>query len=85
MKKTFQLHVEGKHPDRVLDAIKHEIRKYLKRERRRDLPEGVDYWDFDCKFGLTQETAEVVHLDNVMTCIDNAAKEQQAKRCTWPT
>ncbi|MEY4436090.1 MAG: hypothetical protein RL175_1045, partial [Pseudomonadota bacterium] len=30
MKKTFQLHVEGKHPDRLLEAIKHEIRKYLK-------------------------------------------------------
>ena len=62
MKKTFQLRPEGKHPDRVLDATKHEIRKYLKRERRRDLPEGVDFWDFDCKFGLTQDSAEVVHL-----------------------
>ena len=76
MKKTFQLQVEGKHPDRVLDAIKHEIRKYLKRERRRDLPAGVDYWDFDCKFGLTEETAEVVHLANVITCIDNAVANQ---------
>jgi hypothetical protein len=46
VKKTFQLRPEGKHPDRVLDATKHEIRKYLKRERRRDLPEGVDFWDF---------------------------------------
>ncbi len=76
MKKTFQLHVEGKHPDRVLDAIKHEIRKYLKRERRRDLPEGVDYWDFDCKFGLTEEAAEGVHLANVIACIDNAVSNQ---------
>ncbi|MEY4421116.1 MAG: hypothetical protein RLZZ498_1712 [Pseudomonadota bacterium] len=76
MKKTFQLHVEGKHPDRVLDAIKHEIRKYLKRERRRDLPEGVDYWDFDCKFGLTEEAAEAVHLANVIACIDNAVANQ---------
>lgn len=76
MKKTFQLHVEGKHPDRLLDAIKHEIRKYLKRERRRNLPEGVDFWDFDCKFGLTEDTAEVVHLANVITCIDNAVANQ---------
>ena len=74
MKKTFQLQIEGKHPDRLLDAIKHEIRKDLKRERRRDLPEGVDFWDFDCKFGLTEDTADVVHLANVITCIDNAAK-----------
>ena len=76
MKKTFQLQVEGKHPDRLLDSIKHEIRKYLKRERRRDLPQGVDYWDFDCKFGLSEDTAQAVHLANVITCIDSAAKEQ---------
>ena len=36
MRKTFQLQVEGKNPDRVLDAVKHEIRKYIKRERRRE-------------------------------------------------
>src|SRR3989338_7099185 len=57
MRKTFQLHVEGKNRDRVLDAVKHEIRKYIKRERRRDLPEGADFWDFDCQFGRTKEDA----------------------------
>lgn len=76
MKKTFQLQVEGKHPDRVLDAIKHEIRKYLKRERRRDLPTGVDYWDFDCKFGLSAEVAETVHVANLIACIDAAVQAQ---------
>ena len=76
MKKTFQLHVEGKHPDRVLDAIKHEIRKYLKRERRRDLPAGVDYWDFDCKFGLSAEVAETVHVANLIACVDAALQAQ---------
>jgi hypothetical protein len=79
MKKTFQLQVEGKHPERLLEAIKHEIRKYLKRERRRDLPEGADFWDFDCKFGLTEDTAEVVHLANVITCIDDAVANQAAQ------
>ena len=62
MRKTFQLHVEGKNRDRVLDAVKHEIRKYIKRERRRDLPEGADFWDFDCQFGRTTEDAAVAHL-----------------------
>ena len=76
MKKTFQLQVEGKHPDRVLDAIKHEIRKYLKRERRRDLPTGVDYWDFDCKFGLSSDVAETVHVANLIACIDAAVQAQ---------
>ncbi len=62
MRKTFQLQPEGKNRDRVLEAIKHEVRKYVQRERRRALPEGVDFWDFDCRFGATQETAEVVHF-----------------------
>ncbi len=74
MRKTFQLHVEGKHPDRHLEAVKHEIRKYLKRERRRELPEGADYWDFDCRFGASREAAEVVHLSAVIGLVDAAAK-----------
>lgn len=75
MRKTFQLNVEGKNRDRTLDAVKHEIRKYIKRERRRDVPPGSDYWDFDCKFGLAPETAEVVHLGNLTGLIDGVAKE----------
>jgi hypothetical protein len=75
MRKTFQLHAEGKHPDRILDAVKHEIRKYIKRERRRDLPPGADYWDFDCRFGSTQDAAEVVHLSALTERINAVAAE----------
>jgi Family of unknown function (DUF6172) len=57
MKKTFPLTAEGKHPDRLLEAIKHEVRKYFKRERRRTLPAGADFWDFDCRFGATSDAA----------------------------
>ncbi len=53
MKKNFPLQIEGKNPDRVLEAVKHEIRKYFKRERNRALPKEVDFWDFDCKVGLS--------------------------------
>ncbi len=74
MKKTFLLHIEGKHRDRVLDAVKHEIRKYIKRERRRALPEGVDFLDFDCRFGATADVAEVVHLSALTELIDGIAK-----------
>jgi hypothetical protein len=61
MRKTYPLRPEGKHPDRVLDAVKHDIRKYMKRERRRDLPEGAHFWDFDCRFGADQDSAQTVH------------------------
>ncbi len=75
MRKTFQLTQEGRHPDRVLEAVKHEIRKYLKRERRRDLPEGVDFLDFDCRCGATKDSAQVVHLSALMASLDAVVKE----------
>ena len=75
MRKTFQLHVEGKNRDRVLDAVKHEIRKYIKRERRRDVPEGAQVWDFDCRFGLSKEAAEAVHLSALTERINAVAAE----------
>lgn len=78
MRKTYPLAIEGKHRDRVLDAVKHDIRKYLRRERRRELPEGVDFLDFDCKFGLTPEAAEVVHLSALIKAMDAAAQEGAA-------
>ena len=75
MKKTFQLNIEGKNRDRVLDAVKHEIRKYVKRQRRVPLPAGVDYWDFDCRFGTSPENAAVVHFATIMGLIDAIAAE----------
>ncbi len=73
MKKTFQLQVEGKHPERLLEAIKHEIRQYLKRERRKPLPAQMDFWDFDCRFGLSEEAAEVIHAGAFIDRINEAA------------
>jgi hypothetical protein len=75
MRKTFQLQIEGKNRDRVLEAVKHEVRKYIKRERRRELPKGVDFWDFDCQFGRTQDAAQVVHLATLTEHMDAVAQE----------
>ena len=66
MRKTYLLNIEGKNRDRLLDASKHDIRKYVKRERSRALPAGVDFWDFDCKFGLIPESAAPAHLATVI-------------------
>lgn len=75
MKKTFKLAVEGKNRDRVLDAIKHDIRKYVKRQRRVPLPEGAHFWDFDCRFGLSEAQAEPVHFATIIARVDAAAKD----------
>ena len=75
MKKTFKLNVEGRNRDRVLDAVKHEIRKYVQRERRRALPPGVDFLDFDCRFGLSEATAAQAHLSALTGLIDAVARD----------
>lgn len=76
MRKIFPLQIEGRHPDRVVEALRHEVRKYLKRERRRELPAGADYWDFDCRCGSSRETAQVVHLSALFASVD-AVREAQ--------
>jgi hypothetical protein len=75
MKKTFPLVVPAQQPKQVLDAIKHELRKYLKRERRKALPEGVDFWDFDCRVGKGDAAPEPKHSGDVEKAIEDAAKE----------
>ena len=78
MKKNFPLQIEGKNPDRVLEAVKHEIRKYFKRERNRALPKEVDFWDFDCKVGMSAESAEVVKVSAVIESLGALAQEGAA-------
>ena len=76
MRKTFKLSHERHKPERWVEAIKHEIKKYIKRERRRDLPEGADYLDFDCRFGKDMENSEEIHLSAINEHIDWAVDEQ---------
>ena len=73
MKKTHPLLVEGKKPDRVRDALKHTLRQYVRRERNKALPEGVDFWDFDCKMGLQADTAQRVHVAELNKALDALA------------
>lgn len=76
MKKTFKLTHEKIKPERQVEAIKHEIRKYLKRERKRDLPKGADFWDFDCRFGDDLASSDVIHLSEIDKFIDRAVAKE---------
>ena len=79
MRKTYLLNIEGKNRDRLLEASKHDMRKYVRRERGRPLPAGVDFWDFDCRFGADESTAEVVHFATLTGRIDAIAQEGGAQ------
>ena len=62
MKKTFVLSHPKIKVARLFDAAKHDAKKYVKRERNKALPQGADFWDFDCKFGHTEEAVSYTHL-----------------------
>lgn len=74
MKKTFPLKHPAKADARVVEDVIHDVRKYVKRERRKALPEGVDFWDFDCRVGGGGAEPSAVHLAEVVPAIEAAAK-----------
>lgn len=75
MKKTFPLTAPNRAPARQVDHVKHEISKYLARERRKTPKEGADYWDFDCRIGKEESSAEVIHVAEVNKGIDRIVIE----------
>lgn len=70
MKKEFKLTDPKLVPARKVDSVKHEINKYLARERRKTPAEGADYWDFDVKFGKNKEAAAELHVAEINKAID---------------
>ena len=73
MKQSFQLNLPGRERARWLDASKHTVRKYVARQRRAELPEGADYWDFACRFGRTEQDSTEVHFATLISLMDAAA------------
>ena len=74
MKKTYQLTATNKKPERVVEAIKNDIRKYIKRERRKKLPDGMNVWNIDCKFGQNDTEPETIVFSDIIKYIDEAVK-----------
>lgn len=70
MKKAFKLTDPRKAPARQVEYVKHEINKYLARERRKAPAEGADYWDFDCKLGTNKDDAADIHVAEINKGID---------------
>lgn len=75
MKKIFPLVSPTHASERVVEQVKHEVRKYIKRERRKALPEDADFWAFDCKVGQNESDPKPQHIEEVIPAIDAAARE----------
>ena len=76
MKKTYKLDHPKIKVARIVDSIKHDIKKYLKKERSNKLPTGTKYWSFDCKLGQSEEAAAVVSQSSLMSSIDEMAERK---------
>ena len=76
MRKNYPLQKEKQNPDRIVEAVKNDIRKYLKRERKKTLPEGTTFWDFECMFGKSSDDAVRVTTTEMMTALDSAHAEK---------
>ena len=79
MKRTFPLHVPGKHDDRVRDKIRREINKHVRHELQKALPRGFGSWGFSCKVGASLTTAEARTLKEVAAAIDAVALTDAAE------
>jgi len=76
VKKVFQIEQERLKPDRAVDAIKNELRKYVKREKKKNLPnKKTMYWDFECKFGKSAELAEECTFEEIFTKLNSVVAD----------
>ena len=79
MKKVIPLVSDRHKPARVVEQIKAEVRKYLKRERKKTLPEGYDFWGFDCRSGKSGEESAACHEKEISKVLDAALAEGWAE------
>jgi hypothetical protein len=74
MRKIFPLTDARHKPPQVVASIKNELRKYLRRQRGKALPDGADFWDFDCKVGKDSPT-DATHVADLIAAVDVAAAQ----------
>lgn len=75
MKKRFALTAQNKKPERVLESVKNEIRKYIKREKGKTLPDGADYWRIDCRFAKNEDEPQDIRFEDIIKNINEASQE----------
>lgn len=74
MKRTFSLVHPKIKPARLVDSARHDVKKFVKKERSMPTGKDVQFWDFEVKFGRSEETAELIdfkslnqHMDQLLS------------------
>lgn len=75
MKKIFTFEDTAEKRERKIESIRSEIKKYFARERRKKLPEGFSFWNFDCKFGTSAEDTEPIKESEIKERISQIVKD----------
>ena len=75
MKKKFLLKEENKNSDRLLESIKYQIRKYIKREKRKANSDEDTILRFACKFAKDDEEIETISFTDITKCINEASQK----------
>jgi hypothetical protein len=75
MKKTFVLSHPKMTYQRIIETAKNDVKKHIKAERNKTLPENADFWGFECKFGQNAATAKSIHEGDINSSISSAQSQ----------
>lgn len=75
MNKKYELVEKKRNKDRIVDSVKNDVRKYIKREKNKPLTEGVDFWKMECKISKDENELVYVEFNNLIKTIDILVKE----------
>jgi len=80
LKKTFKLRESEQNSDRILEKIKHQLRKYLRREKKKTIKDLNGFLDFECRFGKDENSSKEVTFNDIIKLLDKA-KEDDWNEC----
>ena len=73
MKKTYKLVDEKRNIERIIEAIKYDVRKYIKREKNKKNTSDEYVWKFNCKSAVSEEDAKSIDFLDITKTIESAA------------
>lgn len=76
MKKTYKLVDEKRNIERIIEAIKYDVRKYIKREKNKKNTSDEFVWKFNCKSAVTEENAEIISFLDITKTIEAVATSE---------